>query len=133
MVIGVGGILCDIFMMGVCLIVLLNVLCFGFFEDFVNVGLMEGVVVGIVYYGNCVGVLMVGGEVVFDFFYFGNLLVNVMVFGFMEIEEIVKFGVIGVGNFVVYVGSIIGWDGMGGVSFVSVEFSVDFLDDCFVV
>lgn len=76
---------------------------------------------GISYYGNCVGVFIVGGEIYFDLVYFGNFFVNVMVLGLMEMEEIVKVGVFGIGNLVLYVGFIMGWDGMGGVSFVSVE------------
>lgn len=110
--------------MGVWFIVVFNFLCFGFLKDVKIKCIFIGVIFGIFYYGNCFGVFIVGGEIYFDYVYIGNFLVNVMVLGLMEIFEIVKFGVFGIGNLVLYVGFIIGRDGMGGVSFVSVELSV---------
>jgi phosphoribosylformylglycinamidine synthase II len=126
---GVGGILRDIFTMGARPIALLNALRFGPLEEPRNVGLMEGVVAGIAYYGNCVGVPTVGGEVAFDPSYSGNPLVNAMALGLMETDDIVRAGASGVGFPVVYVGSTTGRDGMGGASFASAELSEASLDD----
>lgn len=49
--------------MGVRLIVFLNFLCFGELIFLKVCYLFEEVVVGIVGYGNCVGILIVGGEI----------------------------------------------------------------------
>lgn len=87
-VIGVGGIIRDIFSMGVCLIVLLDLLRFGELDNLRIKYLLEEVVVGIGGYGNCIGILIVGGEIVFDFCYEGNLLVNVMCVGLIEYKDI---------------------------------------------
>ncbi|MDZ7950132.1 phosphoribosylformylglycinamidine synthase subunit PurL [Nostoc sp. DedQUE09] len=126
---GVGGILRDIFTMGARPIALLNSLRFGSLEDPKTQRLFSGVVAGISYYGNCVGVPTVGGEVYFDSAYSGNPLVNVMALGLMETSEIVKSGASGLGNPVLYVGSTTGRDGMGGASFASAELSDQSIDD----
>ncbi len=126
---GVGGILRDIFTMGARPIALLNALRFGPLTEPNNVGLVQGVVSGIAHYGNCVGVPTVGGEVSFHSSYTGNPLVNAMGIGLMETEEIVCSGATGPGNFVIYVGSTTGRDGMGGASFASSELSSSSIDD----
>lgn len=61
--IGVGGIICDVFLMGVRLIVMFNLFCFGELDIFYVKYLVSEVVVGIVGYGNFIGILMVGGEI----------------------------------------------------------------------
>src|SRR5205814_5255473 len=72
---GVGGILRDIFTMGARPIALLDALCFGG-PDHPRTGyLLNGVVSGIAFYGNCVGVPTVGGSISFDSSYAGNPLV----------------------------------------------------------
>ncbi len=126
---GVGGILRDIFTMGARPIALLNSLRFGSLQDSRTRRLFNGVVSGIAHYGNCVGVPTVGGEIYFDPAYTGNPLVNVMALGLMETPEIVKSGVKGIGNPVLYVGSTTGRDGMGGASFASAELSDASMDD----
>lgn len=131
--IGVGGIMWDVFMMGVCLIVNMNVLCFGELEYGKICYLFFGVVVGIGGYGNCMGVFMVGGEVNFYFWYNGNIFVNVMMVGLVEIDKIFYFVVKGVGNLVVYVGFKMGCDGIYGVIMVFVEFDDDFEEKWFIV
>src|SRR5579859_5135489 len=73
---GVGGILRDIFAMGARPVASLNSLKFGSFERPRTRYLLGGVVGGIGGYGNCVGVPTVGGEVMFDDAYNGNILVN---------------------------------------------------------
>src|SRR3982075_2598911 len=62
---GVGGILRDIFTMGARPIAALNSLRFGPLHKPQNKHILEGVVGGIAFYGNCFGVPTVGGEVYF--------------------------------------------------------------------
>ena len=60
---GVGGIVRDIMAMGARPIALLNSLRFGSLEDPHNRYLFDGIIGGISWYGNCIGVPDVGGEV----------------------------------------------------------------------
>src|SRR5438270_9066840 len=60
---GVGGILRDIFTMGARPIAALNSLRFGSLDNRENKRILEGVVGGIAFYGNCFGVPTVGGEI----------------------------------------------------------------------
>ena len=60
--------------------------------------LFDGVVGGIGYYGNCLGVPTVGGEVYFEPSYDGNCLVNAMAVGLMRTDGIVRAIASGVGN-----------------------------------
>ena len=62
---GVGGIIRDIFTMGARPVALLDSLRFGPPDDPKNRYLIGGVVSGISWYGNCIGIPTVGGEVVF--------------------------------------------------------------------
>ena len=62
---GVGGIVRDILAMGARPIALLNSLRFGPLDDPHNRYLFNGVVAGISWYGNCIGVPDVGGEIRF--------------------------------------------------------------------
>ncbi len=116
---GVGGILRDIFTMGARPIVSMNSLRFGSLEEPASRRLLSGVVAGIGFYGNCIGVPTIGGEVYFDECYEGNPLVNAFALGLAKREEIVKAKAEGVGNPVFYLGSATGRDGMGGASFAS--------------
>ena len=63
---GVGGIVRDILAMGARPIALLNSLRFGPLEEAHNRHLFHGVVGGISWYGNCIGVPDVAGELYFD-------------------------------------------------------------------
>ena len=118
---GVGGILRDIFTMGARPIVSMNSLRFGKIDDegAETKRLFAGVVAGIGFYGNCIGVPTTGGEVYFDESYEGNPLVNAFSLGLAKKEEIVKAAAKGTGNPVFYLGSATGRDGMGGASFAS--------------
>ncbi len=116
---GVGGILRDIFTMGARPIVSMNSLRFGALEDPASKRLLSGVAAGIGFYGNCIGVPTIGGEVYFDECYQGNPLVNAFSLGLAKREEIVKAKAEGVGNPVFYLGAATGRDGMGGASFAS--------------
>ena len=63
---GVGGILRDIFTMGARPIASLDSLRFGSLDSARSRRLAEGIIGGIGWYGNCVGVPTVGGEVQVD-------------------------------------------------------------------
>ncbi|MDO8587023.1 MAG: phosphoribosylformylglycinamidine synthase subunit PurL [Armatimonadota bacterium] len=118
---GVGGILRDIFTMGARPIASLNSLRFGSLDDPHVRYLFEHVVAGIGFYGNCVGVPTVGGEVYFEDCYAGNPLVNAMSVGLLKTEDVAYARADGVGNPVMLVGSGTGRDGIHGATFASVE------------
>ncbi len=118
---GVGGILRDIFTMGARPIAALDSLRFGDPNSPQVRHLINGVVSGIADYGNCFGVPTVGGEVYFEKSYEGNPLVNAMAVGLLEHGHIAKAAAKGVGNWVIYVGSKTGRDGIHGATFASVE------------
>lgn len=118
---GVGGILRDIFAMGMRPIALLNSLRFGPLTDAKNRHLFNGVVAGIGGYGNCIGVPTVGGEVQFDGSYSGNPLVNAMCVGVGRTEHLLSASAGGPGNPLVLVGADTGRDGIHGATFASVE------------
>ena len=120
---GVGGILRDIFTMGARPIVSMNSLRFGRLDEPASKRLLSGVVAGIAFYGNCIGVPTTGGEVYFDESYEGNPLVNAFSLGLAKREEIVKAKAEGTGNPVFYLGAATGRDGMGGASFASKDLS----------
>ncbi len=71
---------------------------------------------GISFYGNCLGVPTVGGELRFEAPYAGNCLVNVMAVGVVETDKIATSKAVGVGNPVLVVGNSTGRDGIGGAS-----------------
>ena len=118
---GVGGILRDIFAMGMRPVALLDSLRFGPLSDRNNRRLFGGVVAGIGGYGNCVGVPTVGGEVQMDPCYSGNPLVNAMAVGVGRREHMLSASAKGPGNPLVLVGADTGRDGIHGATFASVE------------
>ncbi len=120
---GVGGILRDIFTMGARPIANLNALRFGSPLNEKTRHLLAGVVHGIGFYGNCVGVPTVGGECNFHPSYNGNILVNAMSVGLADQDKIFYSAAAGVGNPVIYVGSKTGRDGIHGATMASAEFS----------
>ncbi|MCB9522099.1 MAG: phosphoribosylformylglycinamidine synthase subunit PurL [Myxococcales bacterium] len=120
---GVGGILRDVFTMGARPIALLNALRFGRPEHPKTPHLVSGVVAGIGGYGNCIGVPTVGGDVMFDASYDGNILVNAFALGVAPKDRIFLGVAEGVGNPVFYVGSKTGRDGIHGATMASEEFS----------
>ncbi|MDR0747768.1 MAG: phosphoribosylformylglycinamidine synthase subunit PurL [Helicobacteraceae bacterium] len=127
---GVGGILRDIFTMGARSLVNLNSLRFGDITDSGKMGrlhrrLLRGVVSGISFYGNCMGISMLGGETTFDESYNGNILVNAFNLGIVKKEKIFYGRSEGVGNPVIYVGSKTGKDGLGGAVMSSDSFDDD--------
>jgi phosphoribosylformylglycinamidine synthase II len=113
---GVGGIVRDIFTMGMRPIALMNSLRFGPLSEPHNRYLMGGVVGGIAGYGNCLGIADVGGEIYFDECYSGNPLVNAFCLGIGRVEELLKARAYGEGNPIMLVGADTGRDGLHGAS-----------------
>jgi phosphoribosylformylglycinamidine synthase subunit PurL len=133
---GVGGILRDIFTMGARPIAVLDSLRFGPIAAGPGAGnatpeeiarnrrILDGVIRGIGFYGNCFGVPTVGGEVVFEPCYSNNPLVNALALGIARREELFFARARGVGNPVIYAGAKTGRDGIHGASLLaSAEFS----------
>lgn len=127
---GVGGIIRDILSMGarpVCVFDSLR------FTDPRNDGkrknikdaksIAQGVVKGIGFYGNCIGVPTIGGEVIFDEVYSGNPLVNAFCLGILEKDKMFRARATKVGQKMVMVGSATGRDGIHGATMASAEFS----------
>jgi phosphoribosylformylglycinamidine synthase len=119
---GVGGILRDVFTMGARPIAILDSLRFGDPADPRTRRLIEGVVSGIGWYGNCFGVPNLGGEVAFAPEYAGNPLVNAMAVGLVSKRGIFRARAEGVGNPVFYVGAKTGRDGIHGATMASSTF-----------
>lgn len=113
---GVGGIVRDIFTMGARPIALLNSLRFGPLTDPRNRYLLNGVISGIAWYGNCLGIPNVGGEVFFAPCYSSNPLVNVLCLGIADREKVVRARACGSGNLLMLVGAETGRDGIYGAS-----------------
>ena len=89
-----------------------------------NRRILDGVIRGIGFYGNCFGVPTVGGEVAFEPCYSNNPLVNALALGIARREELFFAKASGVGNPVIYVGAKTGRDGIHGASLLaSAEFS----------
>src|SRR2546426_1661481 len=122
---GVGGILRDIFTMGARPIAAMNSLRFGPLDKQQNKRILEGVVGGIAFYGNCFGVPTVGGEVYFAGSYSQNPLVNAFALGIFEKDKIFYGRAHGVGNPVIYVGAKTGRDGIHGATMASAGFGED--------
>lgn len=120
---GVGGIIRDIFTAGARPIASLDSLRFGTLDEPYSRYLLKGVVDGIQFYGNCVGVPTVAGEIYFNKRYSGNCLVNVMCIGVAPKDKLARAKAVA-GGIIMYVGSSTGKDGIGGCSVLaSAEFS----------
>ena len=114
---GVGGIVRDIFAMGARPIALLDSLRFGLPQGDSHIQyLVHGVVGGISWYGNCIGIPNVGGETSFDRSYAGNPLVNAMCVGLIENARVVSATAKKPGDLLVLVGADTGRDGIHGAS-----------------
>jgi len=122
---GVGGILRDIFTMGARPIAAMNSLRFGPLDRQQNKRILEGVVGGIAFYGNCFGVPTVGGGIYFADSYSQNPLVNAFALGIFEKDKIFYGRARGVGNPVIYVGAKTGRDGIHGATMASAGFGED--------
>ena len=116
---GIGGIVRDIFTVGARPIANVNSLRFGPLDEPRARYLFNGVVEGISWYGNCIGVPTVAGEVGFNACYRGNCLVGAMSVGVVRREAIASSAAAGPGNSVMYFGNATGRDGIGGCSILA--------------
>src|SRR5579871_1239623 len=113
---GVGGIVRDILAMGARPVAVMDALRFGPADAHDTARVLPGVVSGISFYGNCLGLPNIGGELAFDPCYIGNPLVNALCVGVMRHDDL-RFAVArGAGNKVILFGARTGPDGIGGAS-----------------
>ncbi len=113
---GVGGIVRDILAMGARPVAVMDALRFGPADAHDTARVLPGVVGGISFYGNCLGLPNIGGELDFDACYAGNPLVNALCVGVMRHEDLQIAAATGPGNKVIIFGSRTGPDGIGGAS-----------------
>ncbi|GAA3730733.1 phosphoribosylformylglycinamidine synthase subunit PurL [Salinactinospora qingdaonensis] len=113
---GVGGIVRDILTMGARPVAVMDALRFGPAEAADTHRVLPGVVSGISFYGNCLGLPNIGGELGFDPGYSANPLVNALCVGVMRHDGIKLAQAPGPGNKVVLFGATTGPDGIGGAS-----------------
>jgi phosphoribosylformylglycinamidine synthase subunit PurL len=118
---GVGGIVRDIMAMGARPVAVMDGLRVGPLEAPDTARVLPGVVSGVGFYGNCLGLPNLGGEVVFDPSYAGNPLVNALCVGVLRTEDLHLAFASGVGNKIVLFGARTGLDGIGGVSVLASE------------
>src|SRR5512138_2851596 len=85
---GVGGIVRDILAMGARPVAVMDALRFGPADAPDTGRVLPGVVGGISFYGNCLGLPNIGGELDFDPSYAGNPLVNALCVGVMRHEDL---------------------------------------------
>ena len=113
---GVGGIVRDILAMGARPVAVMDSLRFGPADAPDTRRVLPGVVSGISFYGNCLGLPNIGGELAFDPCYRGNPLVNALCVGVMRHEDLKLAAARGTGSKVILFGSRTGPDGIGGAS-----------------
>lgn len=118
---GVGGIVRDIISMGARPIGVMDALRFGSLDHPDTARVVPGVVSGISFYGNCLGLPNIGGETWFDPSYQNNPLVNALAVGVMRHDDIRLANATGPGNKVVLFGARTGGDGIGGASILASE------------
>ena len=116
---GVGGIVRDIISMGARPVAVMDALRFGSIDDPDTARVVHGVVSGISFYGNCLGLPNIGGETWFDSVYQANPLVNALAVGVLRHEDLHLANARGAGNKVVLFGARTGGDGIGGASILA--------------
>ncbi|WP_165063502.1 phosphoribosylformylglycinamidine synthase subunit PurL [Marisediminicola senii] len=116
---GVGGIVRDIISMGARPVAVMDALRFGAIDSDDTARVVHGVVSGISFYGNCLGLPNIGGETYFDAVYQANPLVNALAVGVLRHEDLHLANARGVGNKVVLFGARTGGDGIGGASILA--------------
>ncbi|MGC8556109.1 MAG: phosphoribosylformylglycinamidine synthase subunit PurL [Conexivisphaera sp.] len=120
---GVGGVIRDVLAVWADPVALLDVLCFGppgFSSPPGTLSprrVMDGVIAGIGYYGNNVGIPTLAGAVVFDEGYLGTPLVYAGCVGVLPLSGYVKDP--RPGDHLVLVGNRTGRDGIAGATFAS--------------
>ena len=120
---GVGGILRDIFTMGARPIGILDFLRFG--TDSNSIYLLDKAIQGISYYGNCIGVPNLGGDLYKHESYNKNPLVNVACLGIVKKDNIVYGNALTDKSLFIYVGSKTGNEGINGAAMASNTFDKD--------
>ncbi len=115
---GIGGVIRDILSSGTRPIALLNGLRFGDIKNINTKWIFKNVVNGIGYYGNCIGVPNVGGELEFDNCYDDYALVDVMCIGFGKKTSLINNRA-DENDLVILLGNFTGRDGVGGSQFAS--------------
>jgi phosphoribosylformylglycinamidine synthase len=118
---GVGGIVRDIISMGARPVAVMDALRFGAIDHPDTARVVHGVVGGISFYGNCLGLPNIGGETRFDSTYQANPLVNALAVGVLRHEDLHLANARGAGNKVVLFGARTGGDGIGGASILASE------------
>jgi len=113
---GVGGIIRDIISKGARPIALLDMIRVGVNKR--SKWLLKNIIAGIGFYGNSIGVPVVGGELSFDESYNDNPLVDVAGIGIVKKDRIKPSVVKEAGLYLVIAGET-GLDGIGGASFAS--------------
>jgi phosphoribosylformylglycinamidine synthase II len=116
---GIGGIVRDIISMGARPVAVMDAIRFGAIDHPDTARLVHGVVSGLSFYGNCLGLPNIGGETVFDPVYQANPLVNALAVGVLRHEDLKLANASGVGNKVVLFGARTGGDGIGGASILA--------------
>ncbi len=116
---GVGGIVRDIISMGARPVAVMDALRFGAIDHDDTARVVPGVVSGISFYANCLGLPNIGGETYFDSVYQANPLVNALAVGVLRHEDLHLANARGVGNKVVLFGARTGGDGIGGASILA--------------
>src|SRR6187401_1696744 len=122
---GVGGIVRDIISMGARPVAVMDQLRFGAIDHPDTARVLPGVVSGISFYGNCLGLPNIGGETWFDPIYQANPLVNALAVGVLRHEDLHLANARGVGNQVVLFGARTGGDGIGGASILASDTFAD--------
>jgi len=118
---GVGGILRDIFTMGARPIGLLDFLRFGI-DDYSKI-LLDKVIDGISYYGNCIGVTNIGGDLYLHESYNQNPLVNVACLSIVKKDNIIYGNALTTNSYLIYVGSKTGNECINGNKMTSNTFT----------
>ncbi|MEM4475163.1 MAG: phosphoribosylformylglycinamidine synthase subunit PurL, partial [Fervidicoccaceae archaeon] len=127
---GVGGVIRDVLAVWAKPVALIDVLCFGpldYPHERLPLGvkhpryLFRGVVSGIGYYGNNVGIPTVAGAVYFDEGYVGNVVVYAGCVGVLP-KNAYKWAA-KAGEYLLLLGNRTGRDGIGGATFASDELS----------
>ena len=111
--------------MGARPIALADSLRFGEFEYHETKRLVKGVVKGISFYGNCIGIPTVAGETFFEPSYKTNPLVNAFCLGILPAGRIYRARATQEGQLLFLIGSSTGRDGIHGAVMASGEFGED--------
>ncbi len=122
---GVGGIIRDILSMGARPVALADSLRFGEFGESHTKFLVKGVVKGISFYGNSVGIPTVAGEIFFEEPYRTNPLVNAFCLGIMPAGRMYRARATKADQLLFLIGSSTGRDGIHGAVMASGEFGED--------